>query len=457
MKKSSVIGVFAIILSFVATAQGQVLKATDCIREALAHSPSLAQSNHQIAADREDITKKKGSQLPYLSSELQGYMVNGSPVSEWTALNAVQPENGITPTGRRTFPLIHWAPVGIENIGVTYPLVFQGSFMGLNDPPPVATAKATLTEAELNKLVSEQKVIFDVLTQYVYATGYRQQLVTQEEMVKLNDEQLTVTHEEVRKHAKPAYENQIAEAQLKAAQDSERALRMNEDAALTQLAVLIGRNDAPVELDPTPPPLSQLEPARELMDKMIAAHPALKVQEAAVEIARQQLRADAAARWPSVTLNTSFDAGQDLERFNGGTGQVRPTAFLSYLTVDIPIFDFGQRRAAKAESDELLKVQQDAVAQLKVDLRTSMAQSYNDILQDAQAAAELKGTYYKNLEAADLAEAQRKQGVVDQLAVLAAQITARTSLIAVQQEEMAERLKYVELQNLSGGTWHWLQ
>src|SRR5579871_2651928 len=110
----------------------------ECVLSAISNSPGLSSERHMISAYSADINKKRATTLPNLSAQLQGYEVNGTPVTQWVPSGVFQPENGI---GRRG---AHWAPVAIQSVGVTYPILYQGSFLGLNDPPAVAAARSQL-------------------------------------------------------------------------------------------------------------------------------------------------------------------------------------------------------------------------------------------------------------------------------------------------------------------------
>ena len=76
----------------------------ECVLSAISNSPGLSSEHHLISAYSADINKKRATTLPNLSAQLQGYEVNGTPVTQWVPSGVFQPENGI---GRRG---AHWAP-----------------------------------------------------------------------------------------------------------------------------------------------------------------------------------------------------------------------------------------------------------------------------------------------------------------------------------------------------------
>jgi len=425
----------------------------DCVVQAIVNSPALSSGRFLVEADKADIKKKRGTTLPYLSSSLQGYEVNGAPVTVWYPLGLFQPENPSS-TGTHN-PEAHWAPVGMESVGITYPLLSGGSILGLNDPPPVAISRADMDQQTITNLITEAKVVFNVVTDYIYITAYHLQATTQEQMVEVATKQLEIAKAQVVVGLKLPQQVQVAQAQLDSASRGLEAARENERSFTTDLAKVIGTSDAELKLDQTPTPLTPLPPLHLFLDRVMANHPALQVQEGKVEVARQQLRVDNANFWPSANLNTSFASAQDLDYFNGSSAHPRPTAFLSYIEVVIPLYDFGQRRAAIDESKQNLLSQSETVKALDLGIRTEIAGAYNQIEQYAESASQFQSAFVKADQAADLARAQYQVGATDQLTVVSAELAALQQKVQVELTEMSERLKYAELQNLAADNWRW--
>jgi outer membrane protein TolC len=431
----------------------------ECIEAALEHSYLLSQDRHLLAADRADITKKRGTTLPYVSGLIQGYELWGNPVSPFQVIGQVVAGNGvsITRNGRVVNPKANFKPIGIEQIGITYPLFYEGSILGLNDPPAVATAVATMNQQQLTALISAQQVILSVLTEYIYAISYREQVALQHQIVDADRKQLEIIHDQIELGIMLPYQAESARAQLVSAQQVLDSSRANLAAALFQLGTLMGTKDETPELAEAKLPLIELPALGPLLDKVMTVHPALRVQEATVEIAHQQLLVDRDVRLPNVTLNSALSTGQDLEYFNGSSAHSRPVEFLSYLNIEIPLYDFGQRHAASVESDERFQAARDGARQLEMTLRSSMKQSYSDILADEQTLADQQGIYASDEQALELARAQRVVSEINELALISAELSVLNARVLVVSDQMAELLKYAELQNLSGGTWRWLQ
>ena len=443
----------AIVAGRAGGAQAGAMTLKDCVVAAIEHSPQLSSGRHMSAAYAEAIKKTKATTLPYFSSQLQAYEINGNPATQWFPLGIFQPENGAPGQQNRT---AHWGAVGIEEIGVTYPLFFEGSVLGLNDVPAVAAARAQMSGQDAMNLIAEQKVILDVVTDYLYATAYRGESQAQRQIVELESRQLEIVQEQVRLGLKLPQQVEIMKSQIEAAKRVRDSADENAQNFKIMLATLMGsKSDQAIELGAEMPPLAALPPLGQFLDQVMPGHPALRIQDSKVEVARQQLRVDEANFWPTANFNTNLTAAQDLEYFNGNNQHPRPTAFMSYLTVNVPLYDFGQRRAAISQSRETVLSQQDAVKQAELDIRTSISQAYNDVHQDEEILAGLRGNIVVADQALQLAEAQHDEGQIDQLALITAQLTGVQQKAVTEIAELPERLKYAELQNLSAGTWHW--
>src|SRR5271168_408329 len=176
------------ILCGFAPIQGGAMSLKDCVITAIKNNPGLASERHLVNAYVADITKKRSTTLPYFSSELQAYEVNGMPVSPWIPAGAFDPNN---PYGRRS---AHWAPVGLESVDVVYPIIYEGSWFGLGDPPVVAAARAQVAQEEAASILSEQKLLFTVVSDFVNAASYRQQAEIYDRLLGLAKSQLDIVN-----------------------------------------------------------------------------------------------------------------------------------------------------------------------------------------------------------------------------------------------------------------------
>ncbi len=92
--------------------------------------------------------------------------------------------------------------------------------------------------------------------------------------------------------------------------------------------------------------------------------------------------------------------------------------FLSYIPTDIPIFDFGRRCAAVQQSEEKVLSEQERVKQIDLDLRNTITENSRQIRDIDEKLAAPRRDYLKGSNNVLLARAQRKEGRIDDLALV---------------------------------------
>ena len=110
----------------------------------------------------------------------------------------------------------------------------------------------------------------------------------------------------------------------------------------------------------------------------------------------KEFRAVQADQFPTVTLNSSFEAAENLERINGGRSTRNPYGFaFIHRGQGVPIFvDFGGRTAASDEARENYQSEQSRLRQrVELEIRESIAQAYNEIQEINEVLAQLQGSY----------------------------------------------------------------
>ena len=312
-------------------------------------------------------------------------------------------------------------------------------------------SRAAVDEKLAGILLIEQQVVFNTVTAYVYAAWYRGEAMLASKNVQLSRERLEITQSEVELGLKLPQDIELAQAEVDAAQHALSSAMLNASSSIEVLSALIGRPDDDFSVDTTLPSIPRLPPLREFLAHVMPSHPALRVQQGRIEIAKQEIRVRKAALYPSVSLNLGLAGAQNLQHIQGNT----VSNFLSFLQVDIPIFDFGRRKAAVRASEQRAQASMDALAATDLELRRSIAQTFREIT-DADERLTASQAYLLGAKnAAALAAAERSEGLTDQRNTVEAQVRLNAAQIAVDQEQLFIELKYAQLRNLSGGIWHW--
>jgi outer membrane protein TolC len=429
-----------------------------CIKGAIHQSPMLEADRYQVAAAGQEVSKQQGLIKPELNGQLTGNELNGEPVWPFSVLNVRVPEeNGIFP-GQRFRRHVNWGLVATQGATVTYPLYQNGSIMGLNDAPAASAARAQLTEQEIALLLSQQKVVLDVTAAFSYALWYQREAEIGAAKVILSEKRLAVVQSQVALGMRLPQDVQVAKAQLAADQQALASARQDEREASMELATLIGHStDETLELDRSEPRAVPLPALGDFLARVMPVHPALQVQRSKIEVAHQEYLLARSAMLPTASLQTSFTVAEDLDHATGGELHKRPSLFLSVLQVQIPLLDFGQRRAATNESLDKFGSERARLRQLALELRTALTAAYRDLHGIEKDLAVRESDYLSADNQARLTRAQRKLGMVDELALIGAELTLLVAREPLEADRLTRRLKYAELQNLSGGSWTWLQ
>jgi outer membrane protein TolC len=442
-------GALLTLLSPISAHADRVVTLQDCVSQALRHSPQLEALGYDVQAANDEIIRRRSTTLPNLSSKLDAYEVNGDPVTPFSPFNVFEP--GFSSRN------VHWGPLAMQSIDVTYPLFEHGSIMGLNDAPVVGAAKASLTMRQLAIILARQKIELDVASAFLSAVWYGNKLKLQEDMVSLLAGQMEGLQAQVQQGAEAKQQFVIVKIRLTALQEEISATRESLEITLTRLSDLTGgETDSGSTLDSALPPLVPLPPLDRFLSETLPLHPAMRVQEAQIQVAHEEFRAVQADRLPTVTLNSSFEAAENLEQINGGPSTRNPTALLSYLEVKVPIFDFGGRSAASDEARENYQSEKSRLREVELEIRESIAQSYGEIQEINEVLAQLQGSYSNAEESVAEIKARRTLGLNDKVAILKSEQERVTALLSLESEQFLKQLKYVELQNLSGDIWHWM-
>ena len=428
----------------------------EAVSLAIQRSPQLDRLRHETGAAAQNVVAKRSTTLPNLSSKVQFYEVLGSPVTPFSPFGVFEPGTGSVGANGFTPTYVHWGPLGMQSVDLTFPVFQYGSIMGLNDAPVVSGAKAQLTKQRLELQLAEQKVVLDVTTAYLSAIWYRDKERIEEQLTALEERKVAGIQAQASQGSRPREDLELAKIDLDGMQAALTATRGSTETAMVELSDLTGADTTAISsLDPAPPVATKLPRLRELLDEVLPSNPAFYAQEAQIEVAHQRLRATSADRFPTVSLNTSFQAAEVFD--NGVSHRFNPTAFLSYLEVKIPIFDFGGRRAENSISSELYQSEAARLRELKLELRQSIAQTYGEINQIDEKLADSVAVHEKAKEKVAAASSRGTLKVTDVLVLVDAQREELTAELAIDNEKFLRGLRFAQIQNLSGGAWQWMK
>jgi outer membrane protein TolC len=436
-------------------ADNKSLSIHECINEALGRSPRMAADQYTLKADQEAIKKARAGLLPDVTGSGEFQNLTGSPTGPFSTLGVNNSDVTGVPGSFRVNSKsagsgrVNLASVGNGTLQMRYPLYANGSILGLNNAPAVASAKGLYARQQWTLRLSEQAVIETVAGCFYNATTYLQKAEVDKEKVELSKKRLAILKQELTLDLTLPQYVELAKAELEADEQMLATSQQRAADSTMQLAELIGRPlHANLKLDATDPRIPPLPPLDNLLDQVALLHPAMGAQKASITVAQQNLRLAQAALLPSVNFVTSYTGATAF-------GSENPDLLYFLLRVEVPIFDWGHGRDQEREEQDKLRAAQEELGQVSLDLKESILNELSDIHTTESAIAGLERDIVQTKNNVALIQEEHDQGISTQLSLVDAQeayAKAKDELILAR---LIQRLEYVQLQKLTGGIWAW--
>ncbi len=456
--RSSAVGSLAALLFALPTTGGAqealqaplppVLTLHDCISMALQESPALESSRFDVASATEEARAARAQTLPDLTGAASYQVFSGSPTSKFAIVNTGGgggPRPGLTTSDRGV------GATGVElySAHLSYPLFKDGSILGLNKAPAVASKDAKKRGLAWTSQLRRDQVIDRITDAFVTTVSALNRAGYAERRVRLLDLMVGITREQQKQGLTLPIDLKLAQGQLHGAKSLAKILREQAVAGSIELSRALGL-DSPdqLHLDPTLPEPPDPPSAKELLGNSLNQHPSLQVQRAAIDQAKEDYRLERYRLYPSANLDGSV---LYIDDFGNSSADVYAVG----VTVDVPIFDFGAQLANtrakllkyKAERARLLAVADDVTFQV--------VKTYQEIYVLSQNILSLQQEVSKAERDLQVVGSQQQQGIAPPLT----SIEKELHLIARRDDldglEVRRLILYSALQKAAGGSWQW--
>jgi len=463
-----------------------------CIAAAYGLSPALKAEQFDIDAAGQEIIKQRTALLPSVNASTLAEVIDGYPVSPFSIVTGEDLENGqlgastreLETTSVRTVTTakgktniveissqtnvnsealpreLHradFAPLSTEHIELDYPLFQNGSILGLNDAPAVASARAAKQGLEWTRKLGEERVVFDLSNAFFIAQWYQQKLARDDARVHFSRQRVDIVKLQFQLQLMLAQDVDLAKAELVADEQTLASTKQSVRDSWAVLALLIGQPPERVaQLEGHSPAFPTLPGLNGLLKNAREEHPAVGVQRSVVDQARATYRLSQAALLPSVNLSTSYTLGQNLGHLSTSSADT-PALYAAGVMVNVPVFDWGSRLATERESRTKIGAEEAREAQVKMDVGTAIARLYDGIHDLERQFETFVAAKVSADNAAHLAREQRATGTLDQLALVTAEETLLGAEDTVENTRLAELETYTQLEQAAGGAWRWTQ
>ena len=422
----------------------------DCIAIALGESPALEASRFDVFSAAEEVRAAQGMLLPQITGSAQYQLFSGSPTSKFSVINL----GSVTPGGTVvTANSVGWTGVELYGAHLKYPLFFEGSILGLNNPPAVAEKKARKQALAWTVSLTREDVIYRITDEFVTTVSARNRMGLAERRVKLLDQAVSITQEQQKQGLKLPIDVKVIKEQFSAGQTLLQLLREQAVAGSLGLSKTLGlpssRNlslSNTLPDPPDPPPTTE-----QVIGACLNHHPSLEKQRAIIDQAKQDYRLERFKLYPSVFL----DGGATyIDDFSGVSNSA--SVYTGSIAISVPIFDFGAQLSTTRSKLMKYKAEQARLFSTADDVNYEVLKIYQTIYTLTQHILGLQEDVSKAQRDVEVIQAQQQQGIAEPLVAIERElrlIAKRDELEGIEARRLAD---YARLQKAAGGAWKWI-
>jgi outer membrane protein, multidrug efflux system len=421
----------------------------DCIAIAMGENPALEASRYDVLSLTQEVRAAQGMLLPKLTGSAEYELFSGSPSSKFAVVNLGNVSPGGVAVSSRTVGLS-----GVELYGahLTYPLFKDGSILGLNNAPAIAERKAKKQALAWTVNLRREDVIFRISDEFIATVSARNRMGLAERRAKLLEQSVAMTEEQEKQGLKLPIDLKLARDQFSAAQTLMKLLREQATAGSLALSKSLGLS-SPSKLflantlpdPPDPPPTTE-----QLLGACLTRHPALQVQRAEIDRAKQDYRLERYRLYPSVYLDGAANYIDDFNVSNSAS------VFTGAIAISVPIFDFGAQLATARSKLMKYKAEEARLLSTADDVNYEVLKAYQAIYVLSHNILSLQEDVSKAQRDVQVLQSQQQQGIAEPLTVIEKEL----HLIAKQDDlrgiEARRLALYAFLQKAAGGAWKWI-
>jgi outer membrane protein TolC len=412
----------------------------DCIAIATGESPKLEGSRLDILAAGAEIRAAQDSLWPNLKGTVAGDAFSGEPTSKFKIFAG----QGVS-AGKK----VSLAGIGTGDLKLDYPVFKDGSIFGFNDAPAVEIKRAQRNALAWTAHLTREDVINRVTQVFVDAVSAQNRVGPIDRKVELLQRSVDIHREQQQKGLILPVDVEVVTKQLNGAQSLSKIVHQEAVAGHLGLTRLLGlSSSAQVRLGTLPEPPAPPN-AAQLFHTMLARHPALQVQLANTEKAKQDYRLENFRLYPDVDLRGSAvyftDFSHDSHILIGG------------IAVNIPIWDFGTQLNTMRARRDTYHAEQARLGAVGDDLSSELVRIYEEIYSETQRMLTLQVEAGKLDRDLRVAQSQEQQGIGQPVTTIDAEVAVIDKQEEMEVHQARLLLRYADLQKAMGGTWKWLR
>jgi len=338
-----------------------------------AESPKIIASRLDEAAADYEARSRYAAYLPHLVGHAGVAYIYGR------SLNGLINPFGNLPsstTGNRWFTE--------EGPGLTIPVYKDGSFLGINVPPEVARRRAERQVAKFKGSLTEQSVILKATDAYLQAIKATHLLDLRTRHFALAQEEDARVENRAASSLATAEELGVARLRLESSRASFEAAQGEAIYSFLAVAALLGRDVSTVRIQDSYPEAAPLPDFERIAGISSVQHPKVLLQEATIRGAQANVEFQRSRMLPSVTAESyDFQYGD----FHGDA----ENQWTSFLSVHVPVFDFGEAYLATKSARIKLQAEIERRAAVEQDLQKELVDALVEINKAAGNVGKARG------------------------------------------------------------------
>ena len=402
-----------------------------------AESPKIIASRLDEAAADYEARSTYAAYLPHLSGNAGVGYIHGKSLRGF-----INPFNNVpSATGDRWFTQ--------EGPALIIPVYRDGSFLGINVPPEVARRRAERQVAKFKGSLTEQSVIRSATDSYLQAIKATRLLQLRTQHFTLAQEESARVENRAASSLATAEELGVARLRLESSRASFEAAQGEAIYSFLAVAALLGRDVSTVRIQDSYPEAAPLPDFERIAGISSVQHPKVLLQEATIRGAQANVEFQRSRMLPSVTAESyDFQYGD----FHGDA----ENQWTSFLSVHVPVFDFGEAYLATKSARIKLQAEIERRAAVEQDLQKELVDALVEINKAAGNVGKARGEVVEEQRVATRVEEQAR---MDQ-ALLGELNSAKLKLLEKKEEleqahyELLHR--YALYQEATGGQWKWI-
>jgi hypothetical protein len=428
------------------------------IKAVLAQDPGLIASRLGQMSNEKEAESLRAKYLPYLRGNatigvqegVNNFNLFGPSTVEQRVRN---PDTGAVETVNVTRPIHTHGLEGYSILGPTLEIPFfkDGTFLGINTPPVVNAQRAQGQVLAATARLDGQEVAYRATDLFLQAIATSNEAKIMRDRFDWLQKQTDLIHEMARYNLASPADVQVADTKLEEAKIDVMIVGQRAVDAFLRTGELLGLDDPRLlRIDTKYPQAKPLPSFDSTVLRTNLGHPRVEMQQAEAKKADAELALKRAQLFPTGEIVSAYRFGNNLD----DVGEPR---WLSFLSINAPIFDFGRRYDEFKAADLKLQEEKELIAKAHQQVRQEVFDAFTHLREVLETQTAIIALVADRQRIVDRWEELNK----NQTAPIPELLKAHIDLLDAKRSEEAVAYAVLvasaALEKATGGEWQWIR